>query len=455
MKRWIGMIASLLLIGFIYQAKGVSWTIEKVTDNTEEDVDPVIAIDRGDIYIAYTHNDGDGEVFLATNVTGVWQNHRITDNTRYDFAYDISARNEDIYIAIQWQDTPDMEISYCKGRPGSWNIERVTDDVSNNEWPSMAIDKNDYAHIAYMKDHKIFYANNVTGSWKEEQVTDDGDYPSLALNRSGNPHIVFVRGGSHIFYIRKEAGIWREEKIVDIVGIMTSMVYSNLALDKSGFAHLAYFNSDGTDEEIYYTNNVTGSWQESKVTDNDFPDIFPALALDSHSRAHIIYLTSGGGIFGQIFYANNTTNLWDISRVTDSPINNHIAYLRRCFILDNKGFGHITFFNNEDGDDEIYYAKSNEPLFTGIEEKGVALPKTLLKVYPNPSNGFSVISYQLPAKSRADIGIYDATGRLIKNFRAEPGNHRVIWHRDNLPSGVYFCRLTTKGFSITQKVIVK
>jgi len=37
MKRWIGVVASLLLIGFIYQAKGVTWTIEKVTDNTEDD----------------------------------------------------------------------------------------------------------------------------------------------------------------------------------------------------------------------------------------------------------------------------------------------------------------------------------------------------------------------------------------------------------------------------------
>ncbi len=464
MKRWIGVVASLLLIGFIYQTEGVTWTIEKVTDNTEDDWFPFLTTDPAGVHMVYNHNDGDWEAFYATNASGPWQSSRITDNTRNDAGMDIAVKAGNIHIALMWQDTPDVEISYCKGKPGSWSIERVTDNGDDDGGPSMIIDKNGYAHMAYMKntggDYEIFYANNVTGSWKEEQVTDNGvddAYPSLALDKAGNPHIAFVRIAPGptiaIFYLKKVAGVWQEEKVVDIPPPGT-MTFPMLNLDSNDYAHLAYAKFDGTDNEIYYTNNATGSWQESKVTSNDFDDALPTLALDPQDKAHIVYLTDEGGADVEIFYANNTAGVWDIGRVTDNSVDDH-AYYGRYFALDNHGFGHIAFWNDSDGDDEIYYAKSNEPLFTGIEEKGVALPKTFLKVYPNPSKGFSVISYHLPAKSRADIGIYDATGRLIKNFRAEPGSHRVIWHTDNLPSGVYFCRLTTKGFSTTQKVIVK
>jgi len=282
MKRWIGVMVSLLLIGFIYQAKGVSWTIEKVTDNTENDRVSGLTTDPAGVHMIYNHDDGDWEAFYATNASGPWQSGRITDNTRDDWGLDIAVKAGNIHIALWWEDTPDREISYCKGKPGNWNIERVTDDGDDDALPSMIIDKNGYAHMAYTKttggDDEIFYANNVTGSWKEEQVTDNGvaDFcPSLALDKAGNPHIAFLRMGPFaIFYLKKVAGVWQEQKVVDIPPAAT-IPSPVLNLDSHDYAHLTYHNFDGTDNEIYYANNATGSWQESKVTNNDYDDSYP------------------------------------------------------------------------------------------------------------------------------------------------------------------------------------
>jgi len=251
-----------------------------------------------------------------------------------------------------------------------------------------------------------------------------------------------------------------EEKVADILGIMT---FPALVLDSKDFANLAYAKFDGADLEIYYTNNVLGSWQESKVTSNNYDDIYPTLALDTQDKAHIAYLTNEGGADIEVFYANNTAGVWNIGRVTDNSVGD-IAYLGRWLALDNHGFGHITFWNNEDGDDEIYHAKSNEPLFTGIEEKNVASSRTFMRIHPNPFSSFTTINYEISISGNTSLNVYDVAGKLVRTLVSaksqEPGAHTSVWNgKDNtgekVPSGLYFCRLTTGGFSIIQKVVLR
>jgi flagellar hook assembly protein FlgD len=60
------------------------------------------------------------------------------------------------------------------------------------------------------------------------------------------------------------------------------------------------------------------------------------------------------------------------------------------------------------------------------------------------------------------LEIYDATGRRIRVLRDSPMPHG--WHevsfegRDDdgrqVPSGIYFCRLSTSGFEITRRMVL-
>ncbi len=81
----------------------------------------------------------------------------------------------------------------------------------------------------------------------------------------------------------------------------------------------------------------------------------------------------------------------------------------------------------------------------------------LLQNQPNPFNPTTTIGFILPERSRIVLKIYNALGQEIRTLADEEysdGAHRVTWDAGNLPSGVYFCRLTTPVNSETRKMIL-
>ncbi|HEY9165681.1 MAG TPA: T9SS type A sorting domain-containing protein [Candidatus Kryptonia bacterium] len=65
--------------------------------------------------------------------------------------------------------------------------------------------------------------------------------------------------------------------------------------------------------------------------------------------------------------------------------------------------------------------------------------------YPNPFNPNTVINYQLVENSFVRLKVYDILGREVKslvNERQTAGSHNVTFSASNLPSGVYFYRLS-------------
>ena len=78
--------------------------------------------------------------------------------------------------------------------------------------------------------------------------------------------------------------------------------------------------------------------------------------------------------------------------------------------------------------------------------------------YPNPFNPITVITYEVPQLTNVTIRVYDTLGRqvavLVNNEAKEAGNNEVVFDATNLPSGVYFYRIFTEGFSDTKKMIL-
>lgn len=77
--------------------------------------------------------------------------------------------------------------------------------------------------------------------------------------------------------------------------------------------------------------------------------------------------------------------------------------------------------------------------------------------YPNPFNPSTNIKYQLAKICYVSLRIYDDNGREIEtlvNGELLPGSYNVNWNASKYPSGVYFYRLTTDGFSETKKMLL-
>ena len=109
---------------------------------------------------------------------------------------------------------------------------------------------------------------------------------------------------------------------------------------------------------------------------------------------------------------------------------------------------------------DVSYA--GEKVYHALNVLGVAVTEipeefALFPAYPNPFNPETVICYQLSADSDVSLKIYDVKGQMIEtllNKTQDPGFYKVNWKPNNLPSGVYFCKLTIGDRASTQKLIL-
>jgi immune inhibitor A len=78
--------------------------------------------------------------------------------------------------------------------------------------------------------------------------------------------------------------------------------------------------------------------------------------------------------------------------------------------------------------------------------------------YPNPFNPATRISFVIKSASRVRLEIYDLLGRLIStpvNDQLQSGKHEVVWDANQLPSGIYFYRLSTAFGALTRRMILE
>jgi hypothetical protein len=81
---------------------------------------------------------------------------------------------------------------------------------------------------------------------------------------------------------------------------------------------------------------------------------------------------------------------------------------------------------------------------------------------PNPFNPVTKIGFSVPMTSHVSVKVYDSTGRLVKTLvdeKKSAGAHHVMWRGENnagvsVPSGMYFYRMETKGFSETRRMLL-
>ncbi|HLX12460.1 MAG TPA: T9SS type A sorting domain-containing protein [Bacteroidota bacterium] len=89
----------------------------------------------------------------------------------------------------------------------------------------------------------------------------------------------------------------------------------------------------------------------------------------------------------------------------------------------------------------------------------VPLPKiyALKQNYPNPFNPTTTIEYALPVSAHVSLSIYNLLGQEVAtlvNGEQEAGYQSVTVNANNLPSGLYYYRLTAGAFTDVKKMMV-
>ena len=82
---------------------------------------------------------------------------------------------------------------------------------------------------------------------------------------------------------------------------------------------------------------------------------------------------------------------------------------------------------------------------------------TVLQNYPNPFNPSTIIRYKIKEPSHVTVQVYDVlckeVTQLVNNEKA-PGIYEVEFKANNLPSGIYFYKITAGSFSDTKKMFL-
>jgi flagellar hook assembly protein FlgD len=108
--------------------------------------------------------------------------------------------------------------------------------------------------------------------------------------------------------------------------------------------------------------------------------------------------------------------------------------------------------------DGVSYAEVGNGSVVSVS-KEVNVPKEFVlgQNYPNPFNPMTTIDYSLPEKGYVSLKVYNLVGQEVATLVSKEmpaGSHRINWNAQNLPSGVYFYRITVGSYSNTDKMVL-
>ncbi|NVM29837.1 MAG: right-handed parallel beta-helix repeat-containing protein, partial [Candidatus Helarchaeota archaeon] len=360
-----------------------NWTkLFLISENSTRDGQyPNIAMDgAGNIHIVWQDDslEYDGTtyediIYRMWNATsGIWSASTLisTISTSYCYSPAIAVDNDN-NIHVVWEDVTnilgagtyyDIFYKYWNATTKVWSGHTgVYDLVTSNsshvydcENPDIAVDNDGNVHVVWWDENEgfgdgpgydIFYKcwNRTTGVWGSVEVvsleaTGNGYGPSMAVDPSGNVHVVWydytdLHGAGtdgDIFYRFKNSttGIWYGQiNNTDVLKTSGNSYYPAIVADDQGNIHIVWYDSDstfgaGTDYDIFYRywNVTTQAWSgPNPFVISDYAasqsSYYPEIATDNASNIYVVWQQYGNQ-HGTDFNDDIVLRVWNASSGT-------------------------------------------------------------------------------------------------------------------------------------------
>jgi hypothetical protein len=415
---------------------GVSWSADiRLTNNVYGSEFPSVAVSGSVVHVVWTdYRDGNREIYYKRSIDGgaSWgADTRLTINTAWSEFPSVAVSGSSVHVV--WSDSRDGndEIYYkCSIDGGvSWGADtRLTNNPNSSDESSVAV-SGSVVHVVWNDtrdgNNEIYYKRSTDGgvSWgTDTRLTNNTSYSS----------------------------------------------YPSVAVSGS-FVHVVWLDHRDGNDEIYYklSNNTGVSWgTDTRLTNDTADSEYPSVAV-SGPVVHIVWHDYRNGNT-EIYYKRSTDA--GVSWGTDTRLTNNTAYSGSPSVAVSGSIVHVLWYDYRDGNySEIYYKRNPTGNTIGIKNIISEIPSSysLQQNYPNPFNPTTKIKFDIaPSLSfpNAPIGnplvvlkVFDLLGKELENLVNEqlaPGTYETNWDASNYPSGVYFYKLITKGFTETKKMFL-
>jgi hypothetical protein len=200
----------------------------------------------------------------------------------------------------------------------------------------------------------------------------------------------------------------------------------------------------GVAGRVYRTTNGGLNWSLHSAGASNLRSVF----FTSANRGW----AAGSG--NTVFYTINGGTNW-----IAQPSGTSIPYLNDIyFVNDNEGWAagdYGTIIHTTTGGIGVKNISAEIPAYFKLYQN-----------YPNPFNPVTRIKFDIPAPlitpkgeklGAVTLKVYDILGREVAVLLDEPlipGTYEIEWSAAEYPSGLYFYRIESQGFSETRKMIV-
>lgn len=358
----------------------------------------------------------------------------------------------------------------------------------NKSMPRSAYLNNSFFAVVYEKNNDIIYRQfdpvTQTVSYDTNLTADDtsvcknpflGHHPyggsgysvSYEKKKSDNKNAVYVRSTTGI-------PVWTSPDTLAFLGnnVNSGFVYSNFGNFLSGV-----FNSDRAGNYRIYATSVYSSggsrFQDRIINDagsdnsNFHSIIFPIITEnlpDNSSGINSIYFHAAAHVKKSNdsvrvkFHSYNFLDPSDSSTAGNSTANVSLT-MNRGIKLGNWDARVWAIYNKDSASYSMLYGRYINIIIAGIvKTESLALQNFILyQNYPNPFNPVTKIRFGVPENSFVKISVYDALGKSIEtlvNENLSSGSYEVQFDGSKYAAGVYYCRLTSEGFSDVIKLIL-
>jgi hypothetical protein len=283
----------------------------------------------------------------------------------------------------------------------------------------------------------------------------------------GKVHLVYQEhswnsGNTEIFYSRSSdwGGSWSIPIVVSddsaAIGQFPYLFATNDGRLIVSWYDYKYGSGGGgfTGDILYRLSTDNGdSWgPELRLTYNQAATESRSFILGNHIG--MVWVDCRTGFFTpELYYAESSDmgQTWgEEERLTDAPGSSDQPDL---LLAGNQLF--LFWMDSRDdsmGGKEIYFRKADVEVGVDDNDAGLILPNKIeLSAYPNPFNSRTILS--INEKDKAQILIFDITGRLVTSLNADQG--KAVWEAKGYSSGVYFARARGENSASIKLILLK